>query len=58
MLRILTALTAAASIALGATAALAQSPQTDGWVVLSLDEYRTLRARAFPTPPATTVSGS
>jgi hypothetical protein len=51
MLRILTALTAAASIALGATAALAQSPQTDGWVVLSLDEYRTLRARAFPTPP-------
>jgi hypothetical protein len=27
------------------------TPRTDGWVVLSIDEYRALRARAFPTPP-------
>jgi hypothetical protein len=27
-----------------------EPPRADGWVVLSLDEYRTLRARAFPTP--------
>src|SRR5919112_6238368 len=26
-------------------------PRTDGWVVLSVDDYRTLRARAFPSPP-------
>ncbi len=33
---------------------LAQARQpapTDGWVVLALDEYRALRARAFPTTP-------
>ena len=30
----------------------AQEPsRTDGWVVLSLDEYRALRGRAFPTTP-------
>jgi len=39
-------------VALGASAARAQDPRTDGWVVLSLDEYRALRARAFPVPPA------
>lgn len=26
-------------------------PPADGWVVLGLDEYRTLRARAFPATP-------
>jgi len=32
--------------------ARAQEPaRTDGWVVLSLDDYRELRARAFPAPP-------
>lgn len=30
----------------------AQEPsRTDGWVVLALDEYRALRARAFPSTP-------
>ena len=30
----------------------AQEPaRTDGWVVLALDDYRALRARAFPSPP-------
>ena len=43
--------TAILLVALGASAARAQDPQTDGWVVLSLDEYRALRARAFPVPP-------
>ena len=28
-----------------------ESPRTDGWVVLPIDEYRALRARAFPTTP-------
>jgi hypothetical protein len=37
-------------MALGAIVTHAQD-RTDGWVVLSLDEYRTLRARAFPAPP-------
>jgi hypothetical protein len=27
------------------------APRTDGWVVLSVEEYRTLRAKAFPSPP-------
>ena len=26
-------------------------PRADGWVVLGIDEYRALRARAFPTTP-------
>ena len=43
--------TAILLVALGASAARAQDPQTNGWVVLSLDEYRALRARAFPVPP-------
>lgn len=35
-----------------ATQALAQeAARTDGWVVLPIDEYRALRARAFATPP-------
>ena len=34
------------------SALLAQdAPRTDGWVVLSIEEYRALRARAFPTAP-------
>ena len=34
------------------SATLAQeAPRTDGWVVLPVDEYRTLRARAFPVAP-------
>jgi hypothetical protein len=36
----------------GPRPAQAQQPApTDGWVVLALDEYRALRARAFPTTP-------
>jgi hypothetical protein len=39
------------TILLGATGVAAQEPpRADGWVVLSLDEYRALRTRAFPTP--------
>lgn len=41
-------------VALGASVARAQDPQPNGWVVLSLDEYRALRARAFPVPPTPT----
>jgi hypothetical protein len=34
------------------SAARAQEPaRAEGWVVLGLEEYRALRARAFPTPP-------
>ena len=28
-----------------------EPPRADGWVVLPVDEYRTLRSRAFPTTP-------
>ena len=28
-----------------------ESPKTDGWVVLSIDEYRALRTRAYASPP-------
>ena len=36
----------------GHVALAAQEPaRTDGWVVLGLDEYRALRARAFPSAP-------
>jgi hypothetical protein len=28
-----------------------EPPRTDGWVVLAADEYRALRARAFPSTP-------
>jgi len=46
---------AAGSVWLGSAhpAGAQEPPPTDGWVVLSLDEYRTLRARAFPTAPDT-----
>ena len=38
--------------AFAAPAARAQEPaRTDGWVVLGLEEYRALRARAFPSTP-------
>src|SRR5687767_4090363 len=42
--------------AVAATAARAQTPAPEGWVVMSVDEYRDLRARAnpgalAPTPP-------
>jgi hypothetical protein len=40
------------ALLLTATATLAQEPaRMDGWVVLSLAEYRDLRSRAFPAPP-------
>ena len=32
--------------------ARAQAPAGEGWVVLPVDEYRALRARAIPEPPA------
>lgn len=37
-----------------ATTARAQAPMPDGWVVLPVDEYRALRARANPDDPAPT----
>lgn len=38
--------------AVTASAAHAQDPaRTEGWVVLALDDYRALRARAFPSKP-------
>jgi hypothetical protein len=40
------------SVLLSAHPTSAQAPPlSDGWVVLSLDDYRTLRARALPSPP-------
>ena len=36
------------AILLGHAAAAQETPRTDGWVVLPIDEYRALRARAFP----------
>jgi hypothetical protein len=33
------------------SAVLAQEPRTEGWVVLPINDYRELRARAFPVPP-------
>ena len=45
MTALLTALTAAPALR------AQDPPRTDGWVVLSLGEYRTLRAKAFPSPP-------
>ncbi len=32
-------------------AAAQDAPRTEGWVVLGIEEYRTLRARAFPPTP-------
>ena len=40
------------SVVLLAHSSWAQGPpSSDGWVVLSLDDYRSLRARALPSPP-------
>ena len=36
--------------------ARAQAPSVDGWVVLPVDEYRALRARATPDPPIAPAS--
>jgi hypothetical protein len=43
----------AAVAAMGITPVAAQTPptRTDGWVVLTVDDYRALRARAFPPTP-------
>jgi hypothetical protein len=50
LIRILIVIVAATLTA--ARVAHAQEPaRTDGWVVLTLDEYRALRARAFPLVP-------
>jgi hypothetical protein len=46
-----TGLIATALLVLTAAHAMAQEPLRDGWVVLGLEEYRALRARAFPTTP-------
>ena len=40
--------------AFASTAARAQTPAPEGWVVLSVDEYRDLRARANPGAPSPT----
>jgi hypothetical protein len=40
--------------AFAATPARAQTPASDGWVVLPVDEYRLLRSRANPPAPAPT----
>jgi len=40
--------------AFASTAARAQTPAPEGWVVLSVDEYRDLRARANPAAPVPT----
>src|SRR5262245_9935153 len=42
----------AIATACSATTLLAQTPAADGWVVLPVDEYRALRDRAIPPPPA------
>ena len=43
---------AGAAVCVLTTGALwAQEPRVDGWVVLPIDEYRALRARAFPSTP-------
>jgi hypothetical protein len=52
-LRVLAAIAALAS----ATAARAQTPTpAEAWVVLPVDEYRPLRDRTLPQPPATIAS--
>ncbi len=50
--RTLRALLVLGIAAVTASAAHAQDPaRTEGWVVLALDDYRALRARAFPSKP-------
>ena len=47
-----TAVAAALAAVMTADTARGQEPaRSDGWVVLALDEYRALRAKAFPSPP-------
>ena len=51
VLRILMA-TCVGALVCAAPSAYAQQPlSTEGWVVLGLDDYRALRAKAYPTPP-------
>ena len=53
--------TIAACIILAAAPLFAQAPAPDGWVVLPVDEYRTLRDRALgvtPPPPAPPVDAT
>ena len=49
--RLAAACALALSVATSITASAQEPARTDGWVVLALDEYRALRARAFPTTP-------
>ncbi len=50
--RTLIAMLVLGTAAMTASAAHAQDPaRTEGWVVLALDDYRALRARAFPSKP-------
>jgi hypothetical protein len=41
----------AGAILMAHAVAAQDAPRTDGWVVLPIDEYRALRARAFPATP-------
>src|SRR5215831_531189 len=41
----------AGAILIAHAAAAQDAPRADGWVVLSIDEYRALRARALPATP-------
>ena len=53
--RLVCALGLALAVAPSAAARAQTPPQTsaprDGWVVLPVDDYRALRAKAIPTPP-------
>jgi hypothetical protein len=49
--RLLRAAVGAVVCVMSAGAVWAQEPRTEGWVVLPIDEYRALRARAFPSTP-------
>ena len=40
-----------AVVCMARVAASQDAPRTDGWVVLGIEEYRSLRARAFPSTP-------
>src|SRR5262245_30070763 len=44
-------MTQLAALSAGAGQGAQNAPQPDGWVVLPIDDYRALRARAFPTTP-------
>jgi hypothetical protein len=54
MNRAIIGIVAALLTALPARTAAQDPAASDGWVVLSLDDYRTLRAKAFPSPAAPT----